>query len=348
MTLRLANPMSAVVWAAFLLAAIFPGAGADRLFGALVCVLGVATLLAMPSPWEAHRPSAAALRFCLALELLYVASAVYSAGVNGASFSAASALELPRFLAVGVFVAYLIRHFDAHVREALDWAAAGALYVFLVLPSADPQAYAAVLCLVWLLFFSRLRLRFLHAATALTVVVLSGEGAARSAAGGALIVGFSLLVYRGLARGRARRSGRWSALICLFLLAGAAALSRAQRVRAPATLAATDAVARQFIRRSPVFGWGPVDGALIVGRSQYVFWTLKQGYLGAGLILAGLALLAFRLLRAAREDATRFAGTAALLASVAWLLTAGRFFESYRLFFLTAFFAAAARAEARS
>jgi hypothetical protein len=345
MTLRLPNPMSAVVWIAFLAPLSLLGAGADRLFGAAVLVLACAVLFAKPSPWEARKPSASALRFFLLLEFLYAASAVYSSGFNGAQIGTAGCLELARFVVLGAFVVYVIRHFDAQVRGALEWAAPAAPYVSLVFPAADPQGYAALLTLCWLLFFSRLRLRFLHAAAALLVVFFSGDPTAWRAAFSVLAVGLSVFVFRTLARRRARHAGRWSLLLCALLLAAPALHLRAAASSMP--LSSTEAVALQFIRRSPFFGWGPVDGAAILGRNQYLFWLMKEGALGAGLILVGILLFGVRLLRAAKDDPVRLAGAAAFLGSAALMLTAGRFLESFRLFFLTSFFAAGMLAEDR-
>jgi hypothetical protein len=337
--LRLPNPMSAAVWLAFAAPFFLLGAGADRIFGAAVFVLACAVLYSKPSPWEARRPSASALRVFLLLEFLYVVSAVYSAGFNGPQLAAAGRFELFRYAVLGAFVLYLIRHFDERVRGALEWATAAAVYVALLFPAADPRGYAAVLCLCWLLYFSRLRLRFLHAATAVLVVVFSGDPAAWSAAFLVLAAGACLLVYRELVRRRERRAAALSFLLGAALLACPALCRRALGAAPQAPLSVTDSVALQFIRRSPVFGWGPV-AASVPGRSQYLFWLLESGALGAGVILAALLLAGYRLLRAAGGDPKRLAGAAAFLGSAALMLASGRFLESDRLFFLTAFLAA--------
>jgi hypothetical protein len=340
MNLRLRNPMREAIWLSFLLPSTLLGAAGDRVFGAAVFLLACAVLYTKPSPWEARDPSAAAVRFALAIEAAYLISAVYSAGFNGSGVGAAGAFELLRFIVLGGFAAYLIRHFDAAALSALEWAAASALYASLLYPPLDPQGFAALLTLCWLLFFSRLRLRLLHASTALLVVCLGGDAAARAGAFSVLAAGASLLVYRALARRRARGAARLSALLYAGLLAGGAVLRRALAGPGPEAVPSVDTVALQFIRRSPVFGWGPVDPASMVGRSQYLFWLLKQGALGAGLIAAALVYAGYRLLRAASGEPARLAGAASFVGSVALMLTAGRFFESDRLFFLAAFFAA--------
>ena len=54
MSVRLSNPMSAVVWLAFFVPAALFGAWLDRTFGVAVFLLGGAVLIAKPSPWEAR------------------------------------------------------------------------------------------------------------------------------------------------------------------------------------------------------------------------------------------------------------------------------------------------------
>ena len=340
MILRFPNPMSAVVWLAFFLPASLLGGWVDRTFGAALFVLGGAALLAKPSPWETRKPSAQALKVFLLLELLYVVSFAYSAAFNGALFGLRDYFELLRYVFLGVFAAYLIRHYDAQVRGAMEWAMLAALYFSLALPPADPQAYVAIMTLCWLLFFSRLRLRHLHAVTALFVVFLSGGPVSWTAAFWVLSAALSLRVYRGLLRRRARHSVRLSVALFAALAASSIVCFRLRPAASAERHASRESVTRQFIRRSPVFGWGPTDVAAIPGRSQYLFWELKGGALGAGLILIALLLVGYRLLRAASGDPTRLAGAAAFLGSVALILAAGRFLESFRLFVLTAFFMA--------
>jgi hypothetical protein len=340
MTLRLSNPMSAAVWLAFFVPASLFGGWADRSFGAALFLLGGAALLAKPSPWEARKPAALALRIFLLLELLYVVSFAYSAAFNGALFGLRDYLELPRYVFLGVFAAYLIRHYDAQIRGVMEWAMTAALYFSLLLPAADAQGYVAVMTLCWLLFFSRLRLRYLHALTAAVVVVLNGGPAAWTAAFWVLSTALSLRVYRGLHRKRARFSLRFSVALFAALLASPIVYIRSSSAASAELGASRESVTRQLIRRSPVFGWGPTDVAALPGRSQYLFWELKGGALGAGLILAAIALAGYRLLRAASGDPASLSGAAAFLGSVALMLAAGRYLESYLLFFLTALFMA--------
>ena len=342
MSVRLPNPLSAVVWLSFFIPASLYGGWADRSFAAAVFLLGCAVLISKPSPWEARKPSALTLKIFLLLEFLYAVSAMYSAAFNGTQMVSRDYFELLRYLFLGVFLVYLIRHFDAQVRRAMEWAMTAALYFSLLFPFGDPHGYVSTLTLCWLLFFSRLRLRFLHAATALLVVFFSGGGGSWTAAVLILSVAISVRLYRILVRRRVKYAAQLSLVLGCLLLAGPAVYLRAGRAAAPAPArgSSSETIAYQYIRRSPVFGWGPTEDALIPGRSQYLFWTLKGGALGAGLILAGLVIAGYCLLRAVSGDLGRFAGAAAFLGSVALMLAMGRFFESFRLFFLTAFFMA--------
>jgi hypothetical protein len=249
--------------------------------------------------------------------------------------------ELLRYVFLGVFVVYLIRHFDARVRGAMEWAMTAAVYYFLLSPSADAQGYVSLSTLCWLLFFSRLRLRFLHAATAALVVFLSGDRGSWMAVVLVLSAAVSVPLYRSLVRRRVRYAAQLSLFFCCLLLASPVVYVRATRLAAPPSSSSSEDVALQFIRRSPVFGWGPAENKAVPGHSQYLFWMLKGGALGTGLILAGLAFAGYSLLRAVSGDLTRFSGAAAYLGSVALMLSTGRYLESFRLFFLTAFFMAA-------
>jgi len=90
--------------------------------------------------------------------------------------------------------------------------------------------------------------------------------------------------------------------------------------------------------RSPVFGWGPAsyDPVSSLG-NQYLRWMLRYGLLGAGVILAGLSIVCFRLLRGSWHDRRRLLGSAIFLGFTAGMLMGGAFLEDLRLFALTAF-----------
>ncbi|MBI5246014.1 MAG: hypothetical protein HY923_02460 [Elusimicrobia bacterium] len=104
-----------------------------------------------------------------------------------------------------------------------------------------------------------------------------------------------------------------------------------------------------YFGRSPVFGWGPAlyEPMSTLG-NQYLRWLLRNGVLGAGLILIGLCLVAFRLLRASWDDPHHLLGAALFLGVVAGMLMLGAFLEDFRIFVLTAMLIAGMHAGVRS
>lgn len=102
-------------------------------------------------------------------------------------------------------------------------------------------------------------------------------------------------------------------------------------------------------RRSPVFGWGPAFyEPLSSSGNQYLRWMLRNGVLGAGLILSGLCLVGYRLLQDAWHDRRRLLGAAVFLGFSAGMLMGGAFLEDFRLFVLTAFLIAGMHAGNRA
>lgn len=341
MIVRLPNPLSAVVWLAFLIPGSLLGGRLDQALAIIILLVGCAVLIAKPSPWEARRPSALALKFFLALEFLYIVSFMYSAAFNGIQIRLADFFELLRYVFLGGFVIYLIRHYDGHVRAAMEWAMTTALYVALLFPAADPQGYVSVMTLCYLLFFSRARLRFLHCASAVVVVSLAGDRWCWAAASLVVSAAMAVRLYGVLIRRRAKSAALQSILLFAALAAVPAVYLGSHLAPATAARASSETEAIESIRRSPVFGWGPAGREEIPSRgSQYALWLLKGGVLSAVLIAAGLAICAVRLLQAARGDLGHLVGAAFFLVSVAIMLEGGQFLESFRLFFLTSFFVA--------
>lgn len=107
--------------------------------------------------------------------------------------------------------------------------------------------------------------------------------------------------------------------------------------------------AAAYFWRSPVFGWGPAfyEPMSSLG-NQYLRWLLRNGVLGTGLILIGLSLVAFRLLRATWDDRLQLPGAAVFLGVTAGMLMAGAFLENSRLFMLTGFLIAGMHEGGRS
>jgi O-antigen ligase len=229
-------------------------------------------------------------------------------------------------------------------------------------PFENPNflGYVATLTLCYLLFFSKARLRAAHSTAALLVLFYSGSRTAWAASGLLLALAATAYVYQGLIRLRMKFAVQLSCVFLALALGGPWLASRAlasNRVvrlisavrrggfQEEANAAERLTQAREaliFIGRSPVFGWGPSKyETMAYVDNQYLLWLLRNGALGTGLILIGLAMAGWRLLRSARGDLMRMAGTAGFLGSVAMMLLAGQFLDNFRLFFLTAFVAAA-------
>ncbi len=114
----------------------------------------------------------------------------------------------------------------------------------------------------------------------------------------------------------------------------------------PGLVSLRDAAA--YCWRSPVFGWGPAfyEPMSSLG-NQYQRWMLRNGVLGAGLILIGLSTVAFRLLRSNWNDRLRLAGAATFLGVAFGMLMTGAFLEDLRLFALTSFLIAGMHEDGR-
>lgn len=232
----------------------------------------------------------------------------------------------------------------------------------LAAPFENPNflGFAATLTICWLLFFSKSRLRLAHVAAGLLVLFYTGSRTAWAATGVLLAFALAVYVYQGLIQLKVKLAAQLSlAFLCLvlsgpWLIPRVLANSRVARVitavsrgglQEEANAARRLVQAREaltYISRSPFFGWGPSKyETMTYVDNQYLLWLLRNGVAGTGLILAGFALLSWRLLRGARGDLMRQAGTAAFLTSVALMLLAGQFLDNFRLFFLTGFMAAA-------
>lgn len=104
-----------------------------------------------------------------------------------------------------------------------------------------------------------------------------------------------------------------------------------------------------YFWRSPVFGWGPaLYEPLSALGNQYMRWLLRNGVLGMVLILIGLGIVAFRLLRSSWDDRPHRMGEAIFLGFAAGMLMAGAFLEDFRLFALTSFLIAGMHEGGRS
>ena len=357
-TLRLSNPMGAIAWLALFLPGLPHDPRVELPLAGAVFLLGCFALIAKPSPWEARGPSREAAVIFLLIQASYLASYLYSAAFNGAQIASRDCAELARYLVLGVFSAYLIRHHDADARRSVEAAVTAMPYVFLSTrampawmgpatwglswPFDAPEfsGYVSALALCHLLFFSRARLRWTHAAVAAAAVVFADARAAWGAGLLIVAVALSARLHQGMSRRGIPRAAP-AAWAVFALLAGCLAYHFHV-----AKGGGTHAQAFRYVQRSPVLGWGPAlcEGLPDPG-SQYLSWLLKNGALGMGLILSGLSLVGWRLLSAVKADPERRAGAAAFLGALAWMLTAGQFLDSYRLVFLSGLLAAGMREE---
>lgn len=232
----------------------------------------------------------------------------------------------------------------------------------LAAPFENPNflGFVGTLTMCHLLFFSKSRLRLAHIAAGLLVIFYTGSRTAWAATGLLLGIALAVYFYQGLVRLKMKYAVQLSLVFLCLLLSGpwllprVMASSRVARVisalgrgglQEEANAAERLAQAREaltFISRSPVFGWGPSKyETMAYVDNQYLLWMLRNGALGTGLILTGLTLAGWRLLRSTRGDLMRRAGAIGFLASVGLTLLAGQFLDNFRLFFLTAFMAAA-------
>jgi len=174
MSVRLPNPLSMAVWLVFLLPGRLVGDRLDFALALLVFSVACAVLWVKPSPWESRAPARQAALIFASLQFLFIISYLYALAFKGAHSGPLNLLEIPRWILLGGFVVYLIRHYDESVRAATEAAMIAALYgSSLFFNTVGERAYTAALTLCWLLLFSRKKLRYLHAAAAAAVLILS-------------------------------------------------------------------------------------------------------------------------------------------------------------------------------
>lgn len=238
----------------------------------------------------------------------------------------------------------------------------------LAAPFENPNylGFASVLTLGYLLFFSKSRLRTAHIGAALLVVFFCGSRTAWAGTGLLVAAALATYCYQSLVKLNIRYAVQLSLVFLVLMVSGpwmyARVMSSGRVVRVVKALQrgglqeeanaahrltrARDAMV--YIRQSPVLGWGPSKYATMTYvDNQYLLWLLRNGVLGAGLILVGLALAGANLLRAAWGDLMHAVGTAGFLCALGVMLLAGQFFDNFRLFFLTVFIAAAMRETSR-
>lgn len=238
----------------------------------------------------------------------------------------------------------------------------------LAAPFENPNylGFASVLTLCYLIFFSKSRLRVAHIAAALLVVFFSGSRTAWAGTGLIVAAALATYCYQSMVKLNIKYAVQLSLVFLVVMVSGpwmyARVMSSGRVVRVVKAMhrgglqeeanaahrltRARDAMI--FIRQSPVLGWGPSKYVTMTYvDNQYLLWVLRNGVLGAGLILIGFALAGANLLRAAWGDLMHAVGAAVFLCALGVMLLAGQFFDNFRLFFLTVFIAAAMRETSR-
>jgi hypothetical protein len=71
--------------------------------------------------------------------------------------------------------------------------------------------------------------------------------------------------------------------------------------------------------------------------NQYILWGLRNGLLGALMIVTGLGLVSVRLILSQRANTLALIGAATFAVAIAVELTTGEFLNNFRLFFVTWF-----------
>lgn len=233
----------------------------------------------------------------------------------------------------------------------------------LAAPFENPNflGFYAVQVLTYLLFFSRSPLRLLHIAAAMAVVFFTGSRTAWVTTGLALASAFAVYAYLGLARMRPALVLQTALGAALILGAGfyfSNRILRNNRLQMVLTALRKGGIEREanaagrleqnlavleFFKRSPVLGMGPSKYATFdYVDNQYLVWCLRNGAVGAMLILSGLGWAALKFVRSQRGDAMSCAGALTLVGVVAVALLTGEFLNNFRLFYLTWFIGAAA------
>lgn len=186
-SVRLPNPMIALVWTAFLLPDRLLGGRADFFLAVAAFLFACETLWVKPSPWETREPAGRAASIFATLQILSLFSYLFALAFKGAQTGPQDLLELPRWLLLGVFAVYLIRHHDASVSAATEKAAIAAVYLsWAAFETPGQLTYAVALSGLWLLLFSRSKLRLVHAGAAAAVLFAWGARPVRPVSGAVL------------------------------------------------------------------------------------------------------------------------------------------------------------------
>lgn len=226
----------------------------------------------------------------------------------------------------------------------------------LAAPFENPNflGFVTVQVLAYMLFFSRSPIRLIHCAAALLVVYFTGSRTAWVSA--SLVLAGAVATYAWLGILRLRLKLALQLGLALIILVGAgvkfsgnilknsrmqalfSAIHKGGIQKEPNAAGRLEQCAQswEYIKRSPILGWGPSKYATWdYVDNQYVLWGLRNGLAGALLIIAGLGLVATRLILSQRGDTLAMLGAATFSAAIAVELLTGEFLNNFRLFFVT-------------
>lgn len=242
----------------------------------------------------------------------------------------------------------------AHTKTAVNWFG----QLRLAAPFENPNflGFFAVQVLAYLLFFSRSPIRFMHAGAALLVIYFSGSRTAWVSTGVVAAAAFAAYSYDLATKMKVKRALQLSAAVMLLGIGvvryGGAFLENG-RVRAileavhkggvqnesnAAGRVAQNLEAWEYIKRSPLLGWGPSKYAIFdFVDDQYALWGLRNGAVGFLLIMTGLVWVSWRIIRPQRGDSMKLIGACAFVTAIALELLTGEFLGNFRLCYLTWF-----------
>ncbi len=257
--LRVPNPMIFIVWLTIFVPGHLADAWIERSFAGVVCVVGLLTLFSKPAAWETRRPARLAGMFFFLIQFLFVASFVHAVAFMGLQTGMRDYFEVVRYLILGVFVVYVMRHYDDRVRRATETAVAASLYWSILVavcwiydvpglspffkqvlyahtktfvnyfgtlrlsaPFENPNflGFYASQVLTYLLFFSRSPSRPIHIAAALLVIFFTGSRTSWVASSIALTAAFAVYAYMAAVKARIKFALQLGLGVFILIAAG--------------------------------------------------------------------------------------------------------------------------------
>lgn len=255
---------------------------------------------------------------------------------------------------VPVLTPFFQDHLYAHTKTFVNYF--GTLRLTAPFENPNFLGFYAVQVLTYLLFFSRSPSRLVHIAAALLVIYFTGSRTAWVTAAIALASAFAVYAYLGAVKVRIKFAVQLGLAVFIFAAAGVRYSDKIlENSRLQAIFSAfhkggvqneANAAGRleqnleawEFFKKSPILGMGPSKYATFdYVDDQYALWFLRNGAIGALLILTGLGYVALTLIRSRRDDALAFVGAGTFVVVVATALLTGEFLNNFRLFYMTWF-----------